>query len=760
MDLDDAGINEISKKYEKYWKLDDNAEKKKLQIKMTEHLLKTNDIEYYSSKHPEESVQKIFKSFTYEIIIKGEIDEVNKDKTPTSNILDYSQWTTKLYDKLLEIDEIDEIKIKNKNNYVVIDLTSELLLLYNTDKETNKFVPKLLNNININNIFGIEFMIKRYYQNIKNAKLGELNTLNLLYLINSRIAFDKCMFNTLVKELFNEKNYSGSGTYEDTDKDKDTLSNNKDIDRRSNFKEGTTNYSILYYLNKFITEYKKKIKDYNVNKKICNNLEETTNECATEYDGTDKHIFLIGDIHGDFPRFVQILYNAKFIKFEGSKWISVNLLDETSVKEYMHSPELFMEVVWLPKNTLLLSTGDLVDSLRSGGNADDTGDYELRIHLLILILREQAIQKNSFIHFILGNHDITLLFNEISPETSKKSLNKIFKSSGLRYSVLNYFYIFISLYAYIKLQDNEYIFMSHASLIKSINDNKITKPDNFKLEYNAYDNFINKHKNIYLLRNTFYLINFKNNDCANIKVDEKNIEINNEEDIDSINLIKIYNYINNLTNNINSKDKYNTLIDDIKFNIIDIINEDTCIKKFIKDDELTYITNKLTDDTDLKKKSEKIFEILSKIKKEISIELTAEQSEWEKSISYKEILSINPEIKCAVFGHQVTTTKTVKEFINHQTNGLENHHTILSTCGGKVNFIDTALSMAFGIKNNNFYELFYYPKAKTGDITGRLRIYTDSNRYILGAPQPPEIFMNNDNNFIPKLDDGNEFKFD
>jgi len=265
--------------------------------------------------------------------------------------------------------------------------------------------------------------------------------------------------NLLIDNLLNKDNYYGLGR----DKPNEQYKYNKNYTNLTSYK---ITYNFRYYINHI---YNEKLNNLNVTYnfikyEITNNA--TINDKPIEIDGIGKQIFMIGDIHGDFPRFVQILYNSGFIKFEGSVWSKIKWSDATSFEKYMHSSDIFKEVVWIPKNVLLISTGDLVDSLRNTNDSDATGDYELRVHLLILLLREQAIYKQSFIHFILGNHDRFLLQKyNIRQETSLKSVNEFFNSYINRYDILSLFYsIYLSSYVYIKLNDTDNIFTTHASL--------------------------------------------------------------------------------------------------------------------------------------------------------------------------------------------------------------------------------------------------------------------------------------------------------
>lgn len=753
----EAELNAILVKYKKYW---DDA----TQIK-DENILKNLDVTYLSSNHSNEQLRKMFKEFIYPINDRN--DDVTLNILPINILSKTYNWNTIIYDKLLKLEDDDEIKF---DNYIIIDLTNEIAFLYyNTDadnaiiKGDDEIIVNKLFELNNHNIFGIEFMLRRNYIRFINLNLYTQN-LNNLEMINSYELFKIKNKHDLIDNLLNENNYYGLGR-------------NNLLDMYNNNYNNLTSYKITYKLLYYIINiYKTNLDKLNTKLNFINN----DSGKLFIINGKNKKIFMIGDIHGDFPRFVQILYNSGFIKFEGSVWSKIKMSDAESFKNYMHSSAIFKEVVWIPKNVLLVSTGDLVDSKRHGGegDADATGDYELRIHLLILLLREQAIHKDSFMHFILGNHDRFLLqkFN-IRDETSATSVNRFFNSYLNRYEILSSLYlVYPSSYAYIEIDTNKYIFTTHASFPKKIkltnlNYNINIKTYLFPVNIHTYmnSNSINSIKDLkkttetdeYL--NKMELFSLLDEDRSTIEYFDK--RINNiynydnsiEDNYKYIEILKIsINELQNV-NKLNKEQKISSINDliDIFNNKIyeDALSNDNLIKNFprITDDENIIIMHTRINASASDEQINNTYEILIKNIKYIFEEFN-NISDITKSVSLNCINKLPIEPEYSVFGHQITSSDDFKKFIKLQT-GYNEHHTILSVCAGKLNFIDVGLSEAFGKSNNVFFELFHFD-AINSEI-GRLRTYTSPNRYILGAPLYPELYYNSsENTLIPALKNG------
>jgi hypothetical protein len=743
-----ADLDVILRKYEKYWAND----------KMTDHeLFKNLDVTYLSSNYKDQKVPKIFNDLTYKI----EIDESNQSDSYkfadpdilTNNMLDKSNpnnWKNLIYEKLLALEDNNELKIKN-DSYIIIDLNNELLTLifYCKSKEAKTLVgpdiesalEKLLE-LNNNNVFGIEYM---FYRSNQFQKLN-LNIIpsTKISIINSHELFKFKHKLNLIDNLLDEKNYYGYGKEKNA---KDEFEPKVEEFAKSLVKN--TQYHILItlkeYISKFFEENNTEIEKFIPDPKA-------TTDQKFIINGEGKNIYMIGDIHGDFPRLVQLLYNAKFINFEGPVWAKLNILDPKKIREYMHSKDIFKEVVWLPNNVLLLSTGDLVDSKREINKTEIDassyeGDYELRIHLLLFLLREQAIKKDSFVHFILGNHDRTLLMKEIATQTSTSCTNNFFNGYMNRFNTLKQFYVNkMSSYAFIKIKSNptpEYIFIAHGSLFfkmdnysgynyKDLSDfdtakdpakiEKIEKIKKLDEDRSTILNFMRLYNDEGLYKIYYsYLESIK--DLKNIEIDEtlkKNTTFKALIDV----LTKSYDAWLIYLKKPGYKELYDT------------------VEKLLKN------TNSINfDDISNSTIEEKMKEF--NLNSESLNKLLFVTDDYSKSISLQFINETDSNIKYAVFGHQITSHEDFTNMMYNQT-GYTAHHTILSSCECKLNFIDIALSEAFGKSNNIFYELFHFGN----DRPARLRIYTSDTKYMIGAPLPAEIYEYEDmKKIIPVLKD-------
>jgi hypothetical protein len=143
-------------------------------------------------------------------------------------------------------------------------------------------------------------------------------------------------------------------------------------------------------------------------------------------------------------------------------------------------------------------------------------------------------------------------------------------------------------------------------------------------------------------------------------------------------------------------------------------------------------------------KVEKINAILAKYRENIYIK---NNDDGKNSLTWNIIKNLKPEgqVLGAVFGHSIASDFKEEES-KYQTGFETKHHTILTAYGGQIAFVDIALSEAFKRENNNFYELYHY------NTKEHYRVYTDNNRYQLGAPTDPITFRSSDNkSVIPKL---------
>jgi len=131
----------------------------------------------------------------------------------------------------------------------------------------------------------------------------------------------------------------------------------------------------------------------------------------TKYD----HVFITSDIHCDIVKLDRMLTNAKLVAKRVPNSLN-NVVARELNKAPMTVPEVISKIyntVWLPKRTLLIIVGDIVDGARTdtrsyhvhGEIPDDKGNIELLLHAYLYNLRIKAQQLGSEIRFTIGNHD-------------------------------------------------------------------------------------------------------------------------------------------------------------------------------------------------------------------------------------------------------------------------------------------------------------------------------------------------------------------
>lgn len=108
------------------------------------------------------------------------------------------------------------------------------------------------------------------------------------------------------------------------------------------------------------------------------------------------NIYATSDIHADLKKLHYLLTEAGLIK--RNKLVNV--------------PDIMAEVAegglinWVPKRTLFVIVGDMVDGSRNGNEVDDAvGNVEVLLHAYIYNLRIKARALGSEIRFTIGNHD-------------------------------------------------------------------------------------------------------------------------------------------------------------------------------------------------------------------------------------------------------------------------------------------------------------------------------------------------------------------
>ena len=110
------------------------------------------------------------------------------------------------------------------------------------------------------------------------------------------------------------------------------------------------------------------------------------------YNVGNKRIVAIGDIHGDYKVFINILRKA-------------NIIDNRNN--------------WIAKDTHVVQVGDILDRKSRSDNNYSDEDSEFLIIGLILKLQIEAFLKNGGYHPIIGNHEIMNImgvFDYVSPK--------------------------------------------------------------------------------------------------------------------------------------------------------------------------------------------------------------------------------------------------------------------------------------------------------------------------------------------------------
>ena len=195
-------------------------------------------------------------------------------------------------------------------------------------------------------------------------------------------------------------------------------------------------------------------------------LDENT-ECKLNYKDTynldsNVKIFVIGDIHADFPVLVSILRNAY-------------LMDEN--------------YQWIGGNSHVVQMGDIVDGkIRTGNKSlSQIKSYEeFLIFDLLNDLNEQAMKTNGRVHYLIGNHELMniagdfsyvlsdhLFDNELTKNQYDSILlrKKLFKPGG-------YICRMLACHSYGILKINGWIFCHGGLLPKHLKNKSITDINN------------------------------------------------------------------------------------------------------------------------------------------------------------------------------------------------------------------------------------------------------------------------------------------
>lgn len=140
-----------------------------------------------------------------------------------------------------------------------------------------------------------------------------------------------------------------------------------------------------------------------------------------------KELYVIGDIHGDFYAFQQVLELTKCFDIKNNKELITMNNDKMILKDGCKD----YNITWNKnkKNCMIILAGDAIDRCRNINNlsncintvADEDCDYE--ILKLIFDLDIEAKKYNSRIILVLGNHEIMNLKKNFTYVSKKGKLN-------------------------------------------------------------------------------------------------------------------------------------------------------------------------------------------------------------------------------------------------------------------------------------------------------------------------------------------------
>ena len=128
----------------------------------------------------------------------------------------------------------------------------------------------------------------------------------------------------------------------------------------------------------------------------------------TKYD----NVYVTSDLHGDVLKFDNMLHNLGIVNASSEPGKLASLYNKIPLIE------------WLPKKTLVILVGDIVDAKRKmhGGLIsavpDPTGNIELLLHSYLYNLRLKARQNESELLFTVGNHDYLTVIQKDNAENS------------------------------------------------------------------------------------------------------------------------------------------------------------------------------------------------------------------------------------------------------------------------------------------------------------------------------------------------------
>jgi hypothetical protein len=161
------------------------------------------------------------------------------------------------------------------------------------------------------------------------------------------------------------------------------------------------------------------------------------NHLGIYLDENIKNIFVIGDIHGDFYAFKQVLELTKCVTFNDIDMKNIFQFNSTQDFLILKDGCDLYNCEWNEemRNIYIVFAGDLVDRCRNishGGCINTVNDEncDLKILKLIFDLDKQAKKYNSRVLMVLGNHEILNLdsdFRYVSFKGLYKNLNPLQK---------------------------------------------------------------------------------------------------------------------------------------------------------------------------------------------------------------------------------------------------------------------------------------------------------------------------------------------
>lgn len=132
---------------------------------------------------------------------------------------------------------------------------------------------------------------------------------------------------------------------------------------------------------------------------------------CSEYD----QIYALGDLHADYASFYKRLENFGLITppMKIGEETPLDIKFENLTLEDLE--KLTAEFEWIPRRTLLVICGDIVDGGRGKDYQvqDNYGSSELLLHVFLKNLKFKARQYESDVICIYGNHDMMLFYHNI-----------------------------------------------------------------------------------------------------------------------------------------------------------------------------------------------------------------------------------------------------------------------------------------------------------------------------------------------------------